>query len=335
MTGTRALKYAWKDIKRKAENRRTPGVVDDPLPHRLETYVRHRLLWGRRLVLAAGMVGRRVEDAPSRPIFIVGCPRSGTTLLFRLLQRHRDLSTPNGEGHLLWNKYQHPKHRGWASDRSTARDVAPGEPEFLYTAIHRIAGGTRFLDKTPRNSLKIPYLAQIFPDASFVLLKRNGPATVSSLIEGWTVRHGVSYRLPFELNLAEYRGNSWCYLLPPGWRDLAQSSIREIAAHQYVSSYETALDDLAAIPASRVVDITFEELLSRPLATISGLLEALDLPVTSDVSAMAENLSAHEVQTNSPPHPDKWKNRADDIRRVLPIIRPTMKRLGYDGDPSL
>ncbi|CAN5576983.1 hypothetical protein BH20ACT23_BH20ACT23_23510 [soil metagenome] len=265
-----------------------------------------------------------------RPIFVLGCPRSGTTLLFRLLQCHEGLGTPSGEGHILWNKYQHPRFRGWTSDRLTAEDVQPEEPVFLYTAIDRIAGGKRFLDKTPRNCLRVPYLVSLFPDASFVLLKRDGPPTVSSLIEGWTVRHGVSYRLPVDLDLDEYQGNLWCYMLPPGWKTLRDTSIRDIAAHQYVASYETALNDLSSIPSDRVASLTYEELVSRPVEVLSDLLAALDLPPSAAVSAMANDLSSHQVQTNSPPRPDKWRDRIEEIREVMPLISPTMERMGYE-----
>lgn len=328
----RTLKNRWKDVKRRAENRRPPGVVDDPLAHRVETYVRRRALHLRRLLLVARTARRRIEHPPDKPIFILGCPRSGTTLLFRLLQRHDGVRTPPGEGHILWNKYQHPRLRGWTSDRLIAADVKAEEPTFIYTAIHRFAGDGRFLDKTPRNCLRVPYLAHLFPNAMFVLLKRDGPPTVSSLIEGWTVRHGVSYRLPVTMNLAEYKGHLWSYLLPPKWRELTESSIAEIAAHQYVASYETALDDLESIPASRVVEVSYEDLLSHPTATVESLLSSLDLGPSEAVTAMAGNLAAHPVQANSPPRPDKWRVRIDQIRKVMPVIAPTMERLGYDSD---
>ena len=328
----KAFKNRWKEVKRKAESRRAPGVVDDPLPHRMETYVRHRALKVRRLVLAARTARQKIEHPPRKPIFILGCPRSGTTLLFRILQRHDGLRTPHGEGHILWNRYQHPRLRGWTSDRLTAEDVTPEEPSYIYTAIHQFAGEGRFLDKTPRNCLRVPYLARLFPDATFVLLKRDGPPTVSSLIEGWTVRHGVSYRLPLDMHLDEYKGNLWCYMLPQNWRELTETSIPEIAAHQYVASYQTALDDLESIPTERVVTVSYEDIVTRPMDAMDRLLASLDLAPSEEVASMAGNLDAHPVQANSPPRPDKWRGRIDQIRRVMPVMAPTMERLGYDTD---
>lgn len=304
-------------------------MVTDPLALRAGTFVKRRRLHLQRLLLRAEAATRGTDEAPRQPIIVVGCPRSGTTLLFRLLRRHEALGSPRGEGHVLWNTFHHPRMHEWSSDRVVAEDIRPGERRYIYTGVKRLSRGARFLDKTPRNSLKIPYLRALFPDAVFVLLKRNGPDTVSSLIEGWTVRHGVSYRLPEPLRLREYHGRLWSYVLPPGWRDVAGTSIAMVAAFQYVSSYETALDDMASLPPEARYDIVFEDLLEDPLEQTASLLEALGLPPSEGVMDMARNLGAHPVQANSPPRPEKWRLRAGQIASVLADITPTMARLGY------
>jgi hypothetical protein len=313
----------------------TNAVLSDPLALRASIFVKRRRLHAHRLWLRALAARRGTDEPPHAPIFLVGCPRSGTTLLFRLLRRHEALGSPRGEGHVLWNTFHHPRATGWSSDRVTASDVRPGEARFVYTGARALSGGARFLDKTPRNVLKVPYLAALFPGARYVLLKRNGPATVSSLIEGWTVRHGVSYRLPERLRLEEYHGRLWSYVLPPGWRGYADPSLADVAALQYVASYETALDDFAADPSLECTEVSFEDLLEHPLRVTENLLEALDLPPSERVMEMAADLGAHPVQTNSPPRPDKWRDRAPEIARVLPRIAPTMERLGYDARVSI
>jgi len=320
-------KNAWRS---RAAARLKEGVVaDDPLIE-AEIFVRRRLLHGRRAYLRAMTMIRGTEDPPKDPIFIIGCPRSGTTLLFRLLSRHEGLGSVAGEGHIFWNTYQHPRRYGWSSDRATQMDIKPGESRYIYSAIRESTGSGRFLEKTPRNCLRIPYLEALFPEARYVLLKRSGLDTVSSLIEGWRVRHGISYRLPEPLQLKEYQGRFWSYLLPPGWRQVADTSIAEVAALQYVASYETALDDLAQIDEDRVIELSFEQLLSEPVTHSERLLEALDLVPSAGVSSMAANLTAHPVQANSPPRPDKWRERAGEIEPVLERFAPTMERLGYD-----
>ncbi len=328
------IKAIWKTFKRRRAAVHE-GVIGDPLPHRFELSVRRWQLRARRMWLRAAVRRRPDAAPPENPIFIIGCPRSGTTLLFRLLQQHAGISTPGGEGHILWNTFQHPRDRDWSSDRLTQADIRQGEREFLYAAIGTMTRAGRFLDKTPRNCLRVPYLRALFPGATFVLLKRDGPPTVSSLIEGWTVRHGISYRLPERLELAEYSGYRWSYLLPPEWRALRRTTIADVAARQYVVSYETVLADLAKSDAGSVVELTYEDLVARPVEEMRRLHDALDLPQSDEVLAMAANLSGHQVQTNSPPRPDKWRDRADEIRRILPQIAPTMQKLGYESTPDL
>lgn len=326
---TNQLKTSWTSLKQRAQKSEM-GLIGDPLLHRMELLLKRRQLHARRMWLRAAV--RRNHDAPppAAPIFIIGCPRSGTTLLFRLLQEHSDVSTPGGEGHVLWNTFQHPRTRNWDSDRLGAGDIKAGERPFLYAAIARMNERGRFLDKTPRNCLRIPYLLELFPGATFLLLKRDGPPTVSSLIEGWTVRHGISYRLPENLELAEYRGHLWSYLLPPGWRNLKNTTIADVAAHQYAASYETALSDLEKAPSGSVVVLTYESLVAQPVQEIERVLDSLGLSHSSDVIAMASNLSAHQVQANSPPRPNKWRERQDEIQRIFPIISSTTQRLGYE-----
>jgi LPS sulfotransferase NodH len=306
-------------------------VLKDPLSLRATIFAKRRRLHAHRLYLRALAAARGTDERPHKPIFIIGCPRSGTTLLFRLLRRHEALGSPRGEGHVLWNTFHHPRTTGWSSDRVVAGDIRSAEPRYVYTGVRALAGANRFLDKTPRNVLKVPYLSALFPDACFVLLKRNGPDTVSSLIEGWTVRHGVSYRLPEPLHLEEYHGRLWSYVLPPEWRRVANASIADVAALQYVSSYDMALDDFADERGPSCHEVVFEELLARPTEVTAALLEAVDLPASARVMEMASNLGAHPVQANSPPRPEKWRDRADLIARVLPQIAPTMERLGYDA----
>jgi len=300
-------------------------------------YVR-KLTYERVGILRHKLVVRDPElrRPPARPIFVVGCPRSGTTLLFQLLRCHENVRALPGEGHVLWNAYQHPRLKGWTSDRATGADIRPGEAGYLYAAINRLAGGFRFLDKTPKNVLKIPYLAALFPDASFVLIKRDGPGTVSSLIDGWKARRGISYRLPIPLHLADLpRTRLWSFVLPQGWRQVVGTSIAEVAALQYVDSWETALTDVRALPAGSWTVVSYEDLVADPVRESRRLLEVLELPASDQVEAFARRLPHNPVAAITPPAPGKWRRNAEDILRIYPSIAPTVARLGYETGVTL
>jgi hypothetical protein len=116
-------------------------------------------------------------DPPGRPIFVLGCPRSGTSLLLQALLRSPDLRSVQSEGHILWDEFHHPRDRGWDSDALAAEDATERERQYVYCAIRLWTRGKRFVDKTPENSLRVGYLDALFPDAVFVFLRRRAVGT--------------------------------------------------------------------------------------------------------------------------------------------------------------
>ena len=125
---------------------------------------------------------------PERPILVLGCPRSGTSLLLQALLRSPELRSVQSEGHILWDEFHHPRDNGWDSDALTAADVSDREREYVYLAIRLFTRGRRFVDKTPESCLRVPYLDALFPDATFVFLRRRAADNVSSLLEAWRAR---------------------------------------------------------------------------------------------------------------------------------------------------
>ncbi len=201
---------------------------------------------------------------PERPILIVGCPRSGTTLLLQGLLHSSELRSVQSEGHILWDEFHHPRDRGWDSDALAAGDVSDREREYIHRAIRLVVRGRRFVDKTPESCLRIAYLDELFPDATFVFLRRRGADNVSSLLEAWRARpRFVKYRLPEPLTgLGPLAGNQWSFTLVPGWRDLRAAPLEEICARQYVACNEAVLEARGALDPSRWIDVAYEDLVA-------------------------------------------------------------------------
>ena len=116
------------------------------------------------------------------------------------------------------------------------------------------AADLRFLEKTPKNALRIPFLDAAFPDAQFIFLWREPRANLASIIEAWKAGRWVTYR-----GLDE-RADPWSLLLPPGWRAMRDAPLPEIAAFQWESANRIALDDLSKIDRSRWTTVTYEDL---------------------------------------------------------------------------
>ena len=307
------------------------------LVRRLVPIVVRRAVWRvrrnvPRIAQPLSFVAPRASP-PGRPIFVIGCPRSGTTVLLESLLRSTQLRSIHNEGHILWQPHHHPRDRGWDSDRLGAGDVGKREREYVYLAVRMFVRGRRFVDKTPENCLRIPYLLELFPDSSFVFLRRRPAENVSSLMEGWRARpRFVTYRLPERLDgLGPLSGPNWSFVLIPGWRQLRSAPLEEICARQYIACNEEVLEVRDGIEPSRWHDVAYEELTAAPLETIRSLFERLGLAFGPAVEEHARSLASRpSFTTLSPPRADKWRElNGPEVEKVLPLLAPVGRRLGY------
>ncbi len=274
--------------------------------------------------------------APERPIFVIGCPRSGTSVLLQALLRSPELRSIQSEGHILWDAYHHPRDRAWESDALGAADVGERERRYVHAAIGLFVRRRTFVDKTPENSLRIPYLNELFPNALYVFLRRRAADNVNSLIEGWRARpRFVKYKLPEPLEgIAPLDGSLWSFALVPGWRELRHSSLEEVCAHQYVACNESVLASRSSVSPTRWLELAYEELVASPSEQLRALFERLGLEVVPEVERFAAELQQAVGPTAlTPPRPGKWREQNPrEIERIVPLVAATERRLGYSDD---
>jgi hypothetical protein len=255
-------------------------------------------------------------------------------MLHAVLARSPDLGSLPGEGHLLWNLFHDEGRSGWDSQATQPGDIAKGERRALSWTIAQIAGERRYLDKTPRNSLQVPYLHRLFPDAWFVFLVRDGRATVSSLLNGWRDTSGMfpGRRMPVPVSIDGYDGETWKFVAPPGWESYARGrTLADVCAFQWVASMEAILAGRDSVPADRWIEVRYERFVAIPDAETARLLIALDLPLDRAVVDDARQLDRRVTKAVTPPRVDKWRDEnPEEIERILPVIAPAMRRLGYD-----
>ncbi len=122
-----------------------------------------------------------------QPVFIVGMPRSGSTLLEQILSSH---SSVEGAGELVW--FQRLVRRALKRRQlSFPNGLLNLDSETLagigrkYRAIlrERFAGPRFVVDKLPSNLLYVPIIRQLFPDAPVIVSYRNGLDTCWSCYE--------------------------------------------------------------------------------------------------------------------------------------------------------
>jgi hypothetical protein len=165
----------------------------------------------------------------------------------------------------------------------------------------------RMLEKTPKNSLRVPLLAKIYPDAQFLFLHREARPTISSMIEAWQSGRFRTYpRLP------DWHGLPWSLLLVPGWQALRNQSLAQIVAHQWQTTINILISDLEALPEDRVLVTSYERLHSNPQATIQEICDQLSLEWDRD---LPKKLPVSRF-TVSPPQSDKWRRHEKEIEQV-------------------
>lgn len=141
-----------------------------------------------------------------RLIFLVGAPRSGTTLLARILSAHSEVAS-RAEPHLITPM----AHLGYFASVQKAPydpinvrqavqelvgELPNGEADYLealraysdtlYGKILQTTPGKKyFLDKTPAYTLVLPFLAKLYPKAGYVILTRHPLAILSSYVDSF------------------------------------------------------------------------------------------------------------------------------------------------------
>lgn len=262
-----------------------------------------------------------------RPVFIVAAPRSGSTMLFDALARVPDFKTIGGEAHEEFESVPgwHPRDRGYESNRLTGADATPESAARLVAALLRrmpeARGAFRFLEKTPKNVLRIPLLAALFPGARFIFLLREPRANVSSIMEAWRSERFVTYR-----DLPSWPGPPWSLLLPPGWRSLAGAPLERIAALQWTVANETAVDDLDALPHDRWCAVFYEDLVAAPRRELERLCAFAHIHVPAHVTSAMTALP-HARYTLTPPRAGKWLDNEASIRSVDGELQRTWNAL--------
>lgn len=285
--------------------------------------------------VSAQRPGRIVRSQLQQPLFIVAAPRSGSTLLFETLAVTPQLCTLGGEAHWLVELIPQlkPGSPGVDSNRLTAEHCTREVEQLIVEgvldnlrdakgqAVVTAAGALRLLEKTPKNALRIPFFARIFPDARFIFLWREPHGNLGSIIDAWRSGSWMTYR-----ELDGWDG-SWSLLLPPGWPALRGRPMEEIAAYQWECTNRIVLEDLQAVPRDRWTSVRYEELLADPERSVRKLCEFAGIQFDSALSERVAGALPLSRYTQTPPDPDKWRRHEPAVTRVLSLVDSTWQRL--------
>ena len=268
----------------------------------------YALGWGGTRRPGLEPVLRRLRQAlatPSldRPAFLIGCGRSGTTMLGTCLGTH-PLVTYLNEPRDVWSRCL-PSSDIWSEGAQGAAgritlDGADATPAVVTCLTRALAkrversGRPRLLEKLPINSFRLPFLSAAFPGGRFLIIIREGTVVARSIQqfakrEGW---FGVrDYKWQLLAQLAERQSES---------RGLAARCATDFERGllEWRLSVEATLRFAAASSCCHMV--RYEELLATPIPVVSRILEFLELPPAREVLGYAATEIGRQDSSSQP-----------------------------------
>ncbi len=243
------------------------------------------------------------DDGQKTPIFIVGMPRTGTTLLERVLGGHPEVT-------LCGELNDFPMQYKWQIDhaypgfldrtaiaRQASADFAQIGRRYLEHIAWRVPRTAFFTDKNPGNFMLLGPIMQALPNARILHLRRNPmDSCFSNLKELFAANaHAYSYDLS----------------------DLAN----------HYRNYSRLMRHWHAIAPGRILDVDYEHLVLAPEATTRRVMEYCGLPYQAQQTRIESNpapvSTASSAQVRQPIH----ANNIGNWKRYAPQLAPLQAML--------
>jgi protein-tyrosine sulfotransferase len=271
----------------------------------------------------------------NQPVFIIGCPRSGTTLLRRFFDTHPTFSCP-GESFVLRGAVrflsgervaegiEYGPLGGLAALGFTPEDIAARVRTMalsFHADIAKAEGKSRLALKTAINSFYVQEIFALFRGhAKFVCLVRHGADVAMSLREFAETMEGVIAELmPY---VTAYRRVWPAYAA--AW-----------------SKVTTDMLDIAEENSDSVIAIRYEDLVAEPETVLRDLFEFVDAPIDPAKLIAAtfkprevHGLGDHKTFATARIHESsvgRWKGLPDRVKaEMAPLLNGVLSRSGYE-----
>ena len=254
------------------------------------------------------------DKAVRRHVFLVGFPRSGTTLLEKALAGHPDIVTLEEVNHLaLAAKDLRATPEGWSRlIRLTRADADPCRRTY-WSEVERTLGsdlsGKILVDKLPLHTVALPVIAKLFPDARILFALRDPRDVVLSC-----------FRRRFAVNSAMFE-----FLTLAG----AASYYDAVMTVGRLARARLALDVREVRHETVVAD--FDAEVGKVLGFIGAEWDAQVRNFADRVGGQARTPSYAQLAGGLRSEGlGQWRRYRSQMEPILPALAPWVDRLGYD-----
>lgn len=285
-----------------------PGALADPRgPHGLETLARIRD-WLEKKPMADW------EEPAGRDAggiaFLVGFPRSGTTLLDRMLGAHPDIEVLE-EKSLFSALHQDWSESGTLEALSVVSDAQIDDARDIYRremSCHRLQPERSLVvDKLPLNLVYLFLIYRLFPESPVIFLLRHPmDACISCYFQSFELQASMAYFLDIERTAQYY----------DAVMQVAMMSMDQVGNPVHTLRYE----DLVADPESQ-------------LAALTGAL-GLDMHASMlDYRQQDASNTPSYQQVSQPLYVQsigRWQHYSKQLEPCLRVLQPWVQRFGYE-----
>jgi len=240
------------------------------------------------------------------PIFLVGFPRSGTTLLDQILSSHPRL-------YCMEEKEIFAESVGdlLLGDATLGGlDIEARRADY-WSRVHEPLGDRLLVDKLPLNIIFLPLIARVFPDAKIIFALRDPRDVILSCFQQ---RFGMNAAMAQFLDLG--------------------------SAAEYYDQVMSLLEACRARLPLKVHQVRYEDVVANLEHEARALTAFLDLPFEPSMLGYRETAIARDINTPSARQVieplynrsiGRWRRYAADMAPVLPTLNRWAARYGYDA----
>jgi len=280
------------------------------------------------------------------PVIIIGAGRSGTNML-------RDIIT-SIDGFETWgcdeiNPVWRYGNKDFPTDELPLEKLNPSIKTYIrgrFTSLHNKTNAKYIVEKTCANSLRLKYVFNVFPEAKYILINRDGRDVVPSAMKRWGAKFELKYTLKklryvplrdlfyyvakFGLNRLKKNGSKeknlsfWGPLYTGYTKDVSKNSLLEICANQWKHCAENTIRDRNVIPSENIFDIRYEVFVKNPVEEMKRFATFMNIDL-SEVEIKKLVLKVSEKSIGS--HKNKFNS--EELKKLNEILYTTLLKLDY------
>ncbi len=281
-----------------------------------------------------------------KDVIIIGAPRSGTNMLRDVLTSLEGIETwPCDEINYIWRH----GNVGYPSDEIPAEMAVPKVQSYIQRKFDSIAKKNNadiVVEKTCANSLRVPFVDRVLPDAKYIFIYRDGVDATGSAKLRWTAKFDLEYVLEkvrfvpkwdlpyyalryfwariYRLFSKEKRLAFWGPALKDMGDILKKHTLEEVCALQWQRCVELSEKAFANMPEDKVIRVKYESFVQAPKEELKRILRFVDKDVADEsVEKAVSTVSAKSL----------GKGRKllgiEKVKQLETLVGDTLKRYGY------